>query len=339
MARSRSAALKERPARRVRTPSAETRRPADEPAPPLDAKPRAGSISLRLRGFLIFLARVNVLLALGMGTVTWMVQRMAGLAAEPVAPLAVALAFYAIYSLDRAADAAADGRTHPERARFARRNARLMAGTALGAYAAALALAASRGAMAFGAALLPIAALLVYSFPFVPAAMARRVGFRRLKEVLVVKNVVVAGTLSATPTLLVATAPGVGASARGPLVAMAIFLFGRWMINSIVFDVRDEAGDRVNGVRTVPVALGGARTLRLLHAANALLGAALLAAPALGLVPPPFALLALSSLYAWAYLRRMAAGRDVHFTCDVVADGELLVLSAVVLAAVALGIA
>ncbi|HEX2202249.1 MAG TPA: UbiA family prenyltransferase, partial [Longimicrobium sp.] len=226
---------------------------------------------------------------------------------------------------------------HPERARWARRHARRMRASAAAAYLGALALAGSRGLAAAAVALLPLAVVLVYSFPFVPAPLARRLGFRRLKEVLVVKNVVVALTLAATPVLLAAAARRGGPVPWTPLGAAGAFLFARWWINTVFFDLRDEAGDRENGVRTIPVVLGRAPTLRLLHATNALLGAGAVVAPAAGLAPPAFALLALGSVYAWAYLRRFARGGDPHFLCDVVADGEILVLAAVVLAARLLG--
>jgi 4-hydroxybenzoate polyprenyltransferase len=145
-----------------------------------------------------------------------------------------------------------------------------------------------------------------------------------------VKNLVVAATLASTAALLPAAAHG-GAPRWAPVAAMGAFLFGRWWINTLVFDVRDLAGDHANGLRTLPVVLGRARTLRLLHAANALLAAATLAAPLAGAAPPLFALLAASSAYAWVYLRAIQRGGDEHFLCDVVADGELLVMSAVVL--------
>jgi 4-hydroxybenzoate polyprenyltransferase len=208
-----------------------------------------------------------------------------------------------------------------------------MLGSALAAYALALPLAwRHSGAPGAAAALLPLASVLLYSFPFLPAPLARRAGFSRLKEVLVLKNVVVAATLAGTPTLLVALGAS-GGEARTALAAAGAFLFGRWWINSLVFDLRDEAGDRANGIRTVPVVLGRTRTLRLLRAANALLGAAALAAPLLLPLRPAFALLAWSSVYAGVYLRALRAGSDPHFLCDVVADGELLVLSALVLPA------
>ena len=286
------------------------------------------------RAFLVLLARENLLLAISMGAVTWVVQTMIGVAPEPVSPAIVALAFYAVYTLDRAADAGADARTHPERARFSQRNARRMRATAAAAYALAVGLAAGRGGWSVAVALLPLGAVILYSFPILPKVVARRVGYARVKEVPVLKNVWVAVTLAATTALLPVTIAG-GAPRWTPVAAMGAFLFGRWWINGLFFDLRDEAGDRANGLRTVPVMLGRARTLRLLHGANALLGAATLAVPLLGGAPAGFALLAAGSVYTGGYLRACAAGGDPHFLCDVVADGELLVLSALVLAAMA----
>jgi 4-hydroxybenzoate polyprenyltransferase len=279
-----------------------------------------------LRASLVLLARGNLLLAFSVAASVWLVQVMARLPVEPISPLIAFLVMYAIYSLDRAAEAdAADRLTHPERARFCRRNARLMQGSALVAYGVALVLAGRQGAWSFAVALLPLAAVLLYSFPFLPASIARRVGFSRLKEVLVVKNVVVSATLAAVPTLLPVAAAG-GAPDMAPVWTTGLFLFGRWWVNGVLFDVRDEAGDRANGIRTVPVVLGGERTLTLLHGVNTVLALVALVVPLFGLVPMGFALLGVSSLYAWGYLRRIASGGDVHFLCDVVSDGELLVL-------------
>jgi 4-hydroxybenzoate polyprenyltransferase len=299
------------------------------PIPSTAARPAA--LSRAARAVPVLLARWNLLLALAAAAFTAAAQVLAGHAPSPVAPLVVFLTLFAVYGLDRAAEPDADARAHPERARFARKHAGRMRAAALAAYAAALPLAWwSVGPAGTAAALLPLAAVLVYSFPFLPGAVARRVGFARLKEVLVVKNVVVAGTLAATPTLLVlAEAPG---AARAPLAATAAFLFGRWWVNTVTFDLRDEQGDRAGGIRTLPVVLGRARTLRLLHAANALVGAAALAAPLFAPVPATFALLACGTPYTWAYLRALEAGGDEHFLCDVVADAELLLPAAAVLA-------
>jgi 4-hydroxybenzoate polyprenyltransferase len=274
-------------------------------------------------------ARANVLLATSVAASAWMVQVLCGLTASPVAPAILALVYYAIYALDRAADHGDDARTHAERAAFSRRNARAMWISAIAAYALALALAAPYGAWSAVAALIPLAALLLYSFPVVPPPLARRLGFARVKEVLVLKNVWV-GVTQATSVPLLAVSVDGGASDPAPVLAMAAFILGRWWINATLFDVRDEEGDRANGLRTVSVVLGRARTLRLLHAGNALLAAVFVALPLLGVVDRRFALLAFSSAYAAWYLWRMQRGGDAHFLCDVVADGELLVQAGVV---------
>ncbi|WP_375769135.1 UbiA family prenyltransferase [Archangium gephyra] len=279
---------------------------------------------------LVLLARANLVMALGMAAAAWLAQVLAGLPAEPLPPLLTFLVIYAIYSLDRVTELHADRLTHPERASFSQRHARLIRGSAGAAYVLALVLAGSRGPWSVAVTLLPLAALLLYSFPVLPRAVARRVGFSRLKEVFVLKNLWVAATLAATPVLLAGVFHG-GVGHSTPLLAIGAFLLGRWAINVILFDVRDEAGDRANGLRTLPVVLGRARTLRLLQGLNALLAVLAVAVPLLGLAPPRFALLGLSCPYAWAYLRQVERSRDIHFLCDVVSDGELLVLAGAVL--------
>jgi len=265
-----------------------------------------------------------------MAAAAWLSQVLADLPAEPLPPLITFLVIYSIYSLDRVTELDADSLTHPERASFSQRHAGLIRGSAVAAYVLALVLAGRQGAWSVAVTLLPLAALLLYSFPLLPRAVARRVGFSRLKEVFVLKNVWVAGTLAATPVLLVGVFHG-AVSEGTPLLAIGAFLLGRWAVNVILFDVRDEAGDRANGLRTLPVVLGRARTLRLLHGLNALLALLAVAVPLLGLAPPCFALLGVSCLYAWAYLRQVERTKDIHFLCDVVSDGELLVLAGGVL--------
>lgn len=281
-----------------------------------------------MRALLVLLARGNLMMALSMAASTWMVQVFAGLPSGPLAPLITFLAIYAIYSLDRVTELDADSLTHPERARFSQRYARWIRHSAFAAQALALGLAATRGAWSVAVTLMPLAALLLYSFPVLPRSVARRVGVSRLKEVFVLKNLWVAGTLTATSTLLPVVMHG-GVPHWPPLLALTAFLLGRWAINVILFDVRDEAGDRANGLRTVPVALGRAKTLRLLHLINGALFVLTVAAPLLGWIRPAFALLAVSCAYAWAYLRRAASSSDddLHFLCDVVSDGEQLVLA------------
>ena len=270
------------------------------------------------------LAWAQVLLAGATAVGTWMIQALARLPARPEPIVEVGLVFFSIYALDRTlAEPDTDSLNHPERERFVRRHARKLLGLAVAAYAVALGLAAREGWGQVGVLLLPLAAVLLYSFPFVPRPLGRWLGFRRLKDILVIKNVVVAATFATTLTL--APVPPRGAVEVHTLVAFWLFVFVRFFINSIVFDVRDEHGDRLKGIRTLPVVMGAHRTLRLLHGLNLALGGFTLVAPVLGWAPPAFAALAVGTPFAMGYLRRMAGPGSLHFLCDVVADGELYV--------------
>lgn len=282
-----------------------------------------------LRALLVWLARVNVLFALCLGATAWAVQRLLGLAPEPRAPLVVLLTMFSIYTLDRVGDREGDERTHPERVVFAGRHARVLTWLAVGAYGVALAVAWSRGPWAVACAALPLVSLALYSLPFVPREWVRRWGWVRLKERLGVKSLVVAGTLAALGVLMPVAVAGGGV--RGwAMVLVGGALLGRMLINVVVFDIRDEEGDRHNGVRTLPVVLGRERTLRWLQGLNGALALLALGAPLSGQVGWGFATLVGSSLYAGAYLWALPRSRDVHFLCDVVVDGELLVLAGLV---------
>jgi 4-hydroxybenzoate polyprenyltransferase len=278
----------------------------------------------RLQGFLMTLAHLHVLLGGAVAVGAWMVQRVAGLPVSLSPCLGVFLTFFSIYALDRvAAEPEVDAINHPERQRFSSRHARVLLGLAVAAYVIALVLGALEGLGRFLVMLLPLAGVLVYSFPFVPRPLARWLGFRRLKEILVIKNALVASIFASTITL--APIPAEGQVARGSLAVLWVFFFVRGFINTVVFDMRDEQGDRRHGIRTLPVALGPERTRRLLHGLNLALGIFLLLAPALGLAPPAFSLLAVGTPLATWYLNRTAQEGSMHFLCDVVVDGEVYV--------------
>lgn len=278
----------------------------------------------RLRSLLMTLAHVHVLVGGAVAVGTWMVQRMAQLPVELAPCLGAFLTFFSIYALDRvAAEPEADAINHPERRHFTRRHARVLLVLAIAAYAAALVLGASAGVGRTLVMLLPLAGVLVYSFPFVPRPLARRLGFRRLKEILFVKNALVASIFASTMTL--APIPAEGKVATSALAVMWLFFFVRGFINTVVFDMRDELGDRRHGIRTLPVVLGPRRTRRLMHGLNLGLGVFLLLVPALGLAPPAFAALAVGTPLATWYLNRTAQPGSKHFLCDVIVDGEMYV--------------
>lgn len=289
----------------------------------------------RFKVWLMSLAHAQVLLPGAAAVGTWMVQVLAGLPVSPQPVLAVFLVFFSIYTFDRvAAEPEADAVTNPERASFARRHSRTLLTLAFAAYAIALGLSFSGGLRRVLTMVLPVVALLLYSFPVIPRELARRWGFRRLKEIFGVKNAVVGATFATTLTL--APLPPEGAPTPGLLAALWVFIFVRFFINTVVFDMRDEVGDRQQGVRTLPVVLGRARARQVLHALNLSLGAFLLAPVLLGWGPAAFAALGVSIPFSAWYLMKTARPGPLHFLCDVLVDGELYVAGAAVALALSL---
>lgn len=50
---------------------------------------------------------------------------------------------------------------------------------------------------------------------------------------------------------------------------LSVFVFIRFLVSTIFFDLKDIQSDKINGIRTIPILLGGNTTLILLHILNA----------------------------------------------------------------------
>ena len=227
-----------------------------------------------------------------------------------LAPAVVGLVAFAVYTVDHVADAAADARSTPDRARIARRYGdQLMLAAAL-AYGLAVALATLGGPLALGVALLPGAFWIAYASDWLPnvgravrslapdgvGGVAPRLP--RLKEVPVVGSAVVAAGWAIAVTLLplaFADAGALGAASSGSMpvepavaVAFAYFLL-RSFVDAELPNVRDMEADAAAGVSTLPLALGVARTRRVLYGVDAVTAATLAAATATGVLAPGIA--------------------------------------------------
>ncbi len=189
----------------------------------------------------------------------------------------------------------------PERAATLRKRARLVAVLAVAAYVLALGVMALHLPEAVIFALVPALAIALYP---------------QIKPVPVAKNLwVAAAWTSATvlaPAATMASSEGLGVV----VVVAAFFIFGKTFIDTVLYDMRDVEGDRVNGVRTVPVILGARKTTALLLGANALL------IPAAVMMPPAVQPLAVALiLYGFGYIlyfRERAEG----WKLDLLVEGE-----------------
>ena len=223
------------------------------------------------------------------------------------APAVIGLVAFAVYTVDHVADAAADARSTPERARIARRYGdQLMVGAAL-AYGLAVALATLGGPLAVGGALLPGAFWVASASDCLPNAgqVARSVApdggsdtaprIPRLKEVPVLSSVVVAAGWALAVTLLplaFASSAALGpaspdATPLGPAAAVAFaYFFLRSFVDAELPNVRDVEADAAAGVATLPIVLGIPRTRRVLYGVDLVAAATVAAATATGVLAP-----------------------------------------------------
>lgn len=282
---------------------------------------------------LLRLAYANVLIALHAAGLSVAALVLAGRSLEPMAVAAPALAMFAVYTFDKVARFDPQDETNdPARSAFIRRfrGSLLLLGELAAIGGAALVRA--HGLVALLLFTLPLIAGVVYALPLLP----RGAPVRRIKDVTGLKSAYVAAVWVLTTGALPLWLEGGAIDLSAATVLAFAWLFARMLVNTVYFDLGDLDGDRAAGTRTLPVVLGFAATRRLLLACNGA-AALLLGAGALtGALPPAAHLINAITLYALVYLGLAREGRDLGFLCDVVVDGEGVVIAALAVLGAAL---
>jgi 4-hydroxybenzoate polyprenyltransferase len=232
------------------------------------------------------------------------------------------LATVGVYNLDKLADLEADAANYAERVAFVSARPRLYAAASGLAVVGAVYLAVRHGGWAaLGLTLFPGVIAVAYSLPVLPMETASR-----LKDVFLV-NTAVVSLAWAVPVAFVPVATAGDAPVVGALVAAGWF-FLRSAISVEVHNVRDVAGDRENGVDTLPTALGVARTKAVLYAMEVLSIVLVGSAAIQGYVPAwtVLALLPAVLLSVWVTRTMTDPNRDTERLCTV-RDGEGFVMA------------
>ena len=153
-----------------------------------------------------------------------------------------------------------------------------------------------------------------YSFRIVPWPSQRGLQWRRLKDVLLLKNLVIgatwAGAVFVAPLLDAPVTP----ARRGVLALVGVSYCALVVVNSVYCDMRDEAGDRQANVTTLPVKFGAARCHRGIFIAMSAWTALLLSCFTFQLIDGPHCLLLSASALAyplsvWLATERWRIGR------------------------------
>lgn len=212
------------------------------------------------RGFLEFLA-VSSLFIGGVGFfVTYITSVLLGSNPSITICLAVSLMVFCIYSLDKLTDSKEDAINTPKRMIFLRGRRKLILSYSIAAYVLSILLILFERPSALPIAFFPIATNAAYGSRLVP-------GMPRLKDIPVMKNLVVGITWASVTTLL----PGLHNASMISLALVFYFMFVKFFINTVLYDLRDVKGDSDNGVKTIPVILGSRKTTAVLLLINSTL--------------------------------------------------------------------
>jgi len=162
--------------------------------------------------------------------------------------------------------------------------------------------------------------LSVFLVPLITSILyGKSVVFPRLKNVLIVKNIV----LVSTWTFMATAIPGLSTRHdTSHVLFTAYFLFIKLLINSILFDLRDIKGDRAAGVKTLPVALGREPTYQLLLLLNSALVPWLITCRLLNYFQPYLFSLTFSIIYGFGYIVWVFKKERARILFDVIIDGE-----------------
>ena len=234
--------------------------------------------------------------------------------------LAMAYLFsYGAYMLNRGSEVTQDSVSDPARTNYLRGRSRYLTAISGLCFGIGYLLAATVNLVFLGALLIPFVLALTYTIG--SKKLVSLIGAKRLKDKLLVKNLVISFGWSLIPVLVglyYKTVPIV-------LLAFAPFIFFRLMSNTVFFDLRDVRADSEYGVRTIPVVYGSGLAYRLMtifdfvSAAYVFLLIAIHVFPAFTLVM--ILLPAYSLLYRWI---SQSPGANLGFLCDFVADGEYI---------------
>jgi 4-hydroxybenzoate polyprenyltransferase len=241
-----------------------------------------------------------------------------GIPANGLILLVMALVSFSVYNLNRKTDEEEDAINHEQRFLFTKKFERPLFCAALCSYGIAIIIGAMHGIWSLAVVMIPLISGILYSVPFLPASWQ----YRRLKEIPVMKNLVVATAwalpLSLIPVFFSSSLPGMST------VVAFLFFFNYVFIASILPDIRDREGDALTGVRTIPVTIGVQRTKMLLIGVNILVGSIVIALTIRQFTLVVSALLITALLYIQFCI--WSSGRLIRtdIICDFLSDGQFI---------------
>ena len=237
----------------------------------------------------------------------------------PLAALVIGfLVPFSVYNLNRKTDHDEDAINREDRYNFTTRFEGSLSTLALVAYVAAFIIAFPFGGGSIFVVAIPLICGALYSMRWIPPPIP----FRRLKEIPVVKNFIVAISWSSVsallPVYLAHGSPGM------KTWICIIFFFSYVITSSTIPDIRDRDGDARAGVRTIPVIIGAENTRRLLLTLNIVLGALVIAEGSSFMTLVMVLTLGMGIFYTNCCIQIFERVRKKDIICDFLIDGQFV---------------
>lgn len=206
---------------------------------------------------LTFLAVTSLFIA-GTGFFkTYIASLLLGIEPNMLVCFTVFLVSFSVYTLDKLVDIEKDVSNMPQRRMFLYSRREMFLWLALVAYLIAALLMMIFRPLALPLVFVPVIANAFYGMKLLP-------WLPRLKDIPVMKNFVVGAAWAVVTVLL----PASNSNYSEPCLLVLYFIFIKTFIDTVLYDIRDVSGDRLSGVRTMPVIIGEMPTVILLLLLN-----------------------------------------------------------------------
>lgn len=272
-----------------------------------------------------FLTHSNIYLAIGITLTAYASSLVMNLNPEFNMLLIVFLMTFSLYTLNRKTDIKEDEISHPVRIKFFKKYGKIFFNSAFLSYIIAILISFSRNIYTVFGVLSILLLGIFYSVKLIPEFISKKNKFRRLKDIPIVKNLIVSITWAIAATV-VPLAYSYG-SINLTFSIIFLFVFMRGMINTISFDMRDTYGDEKEGIITIPILLGIINTKILLYLLNMILFVILISSSFLNMIPALGYFLSLSCLWSVGYIYMFdKTGTNKDLLCDIIIDGEMILI-------------
>jgi 4-hydroxybenzoate polyprenyltransferase len=218
---------------------------------------------------------------------------------------------FAVYNINKLTDIKEDSVNVPDRAGFIEKNKYSVIFAVVAAYIASLVLSFLQNPFAIFIILFPFCMGIVYSI---------KLSRFRLKDITGIKNITIALSWAVIGTFL-----PLAVSFRDftKISLVFYFFFIRVFMGSSTFDVRDIEGDKLSGVRTIPVVFGRQKTKNLLLILNSTLIPWLVFSYLAGYFHQYLFVLIFAIAYGyWYILHFCKEGLKIGKSLDLLVDGE-----------------